>query len=140
MKHAARGTMRIVGAAVGSMLLALGCIFAGATLALLLEAGVPRGAGIAVNVAAFLGMIASYCFALIFALRRLSGADGVPGTVWAGLAACPLLWLLVMASPGSGAQSTPAILTSSGLLVALVAVGPLSYRRTRREPKHPAPE
>ena len=57
-------------------------------------------------------------------MRHLTRTYEVPGTVWLGLLAFPVVWgLLMLAYPDAGYQVTPIWVNGTGLIVAWLAVG-----------------
>lgn len=116
----------LLGVSFGSMALANLVVALIAALALALETGAGRKAGMAIDIVALLAMVAVYSAVLVGVLMAASARGQLPGSVWPALAAVPLLLIaLVLAAPEGTIAPTTAIVTGLGALVAW----PVSRRR-----------
>lgn len=109
---------------LASAVMGSACIMVWAIVAMALEYGMPRSAGIAVNWIALALMIGSYCVLSVMILRALVSRRGVPFSVWPALAVYPLAWgMLVASSPGGPYEITPTVVTGIGAVAAWLMVG-----------------
>ncbi len=116
-------TLWAAGAVCVSVVLGNLCIAVGAVAALVLEAGLPIAASVAVNLMAFGLMIAAYTLGLLLLCRFVSARWKVPFAVWPALALYPLVWAVLVALPGEAYAAVPAVVTGFGALAAWMVFG-----------------